>query len=63
MGSIKWKERGRFGAHDLGALAEARQVLPGGAMARLVAIAPRGEAPGVGADLVLDARDLVAAWG
>jgi hypothetical protein len=62
VGSIKWRERATFGVSDLAALAEGRAVIPRASAARLVAVAPRGAAPGVDADLVLDATDLLGAW-
>jgi uncharacterized protein len=62
IGSIKWRARATFGGHDLAALAEGRAVIPRAGTAGLVAVAPRGAARGVDADLVLDAADLLGAW-
>jgi len=62
IGSIKWRDKAKFGASDLAELAEGREVIPKAGAARLVAVAPRGVAAGVGADLVLDAADLLSAW-
>ncbi len=62
IGSIKWGDRPTFPAVDLAELAEGRAVIPRAAGARLVAVSPRGAASGVGADLVLDAADLLSAW-
>jgi hypothetical protein len=62
IGSIKWRERATFGANDLGALAKGRAVIPKAEAAGLVAVAPRGAAPSVDADIVLDATDLLGAW-
>jgi hypothetical protein len=62
IGSIKWRDKAKFGASDLAELAEGRAVIPKAGAARLVAVAPRGVAAGVGADLVLDAADLLSAW-
>jgi hypothetical protein len=62
IGSIKWREKSMFVASDLAKLAEGRAVIPKASAARLVAVAPRGAASGVGADLVVDAADLLSAW-
>ena len=62
VGSIKWRERSLFDARDLAELANARSVIPRAGAASLLAIAPHGAQPGVRADLVLDANDLLAAW-
>ena len=62
IGSITWGERATFGANDLASLAEGREVIPKAGGARLVAITRRGAVSGVGADLVLDAADLLSAW-
>jgi AAA+ ATPase superfamily predicted ATPase len=62
IGSIKWSDKATFGAVDLAELEEGRAVIPKAAGARLVAASPRGIASGVGADLVLDAADLLSAW-
>jgi hypothetical protein len=62
IGSIKWRERTTFDVNDLAKLAEARAVIPKAGAAGLLAVAPRGAASGVGADLVLDAADLLSAW-
>jgi hypothetical protein len=62
IGSIEWRERATFGANDLARLAKGREVIPKAGAARLVAVTPRGAASGVGADLVLDAADVLSAW-
>jgi AAA+ ATPase superfamily predicted ATPase len=62
IGSIKWGDKATFGAMDLAELAEGRAVIPKAAAARLLTIAPAGVTSGVGADLVLDAADLLTAW-
>jgi hypothetical protein len=62
IGSIKWRDKATFDANDLAELAEGRAVIPKAAGARLVAVSPRRAASGVGADLVLDAADLLSAW-
>ncbi len=62
VGSVKWREAAPFGERDLAKLGVARSVVPHAERARLVAVAPRGVAPGVDVDLVLDAADLLRAW-
>ena len=62
LGSVKWREGAAFDASDLADLATGRSVIPRAGAARLVAVAPRGVAPGVGVDLVLDASALLSAW-
>jgi AAA+ ATPase superfamily predicted ATPase len=62
IGSIKWRDKATFGAVDLAELAEGRAVIPNAGAARLIAVTPRGAASGVGADLVLDAVDVLSAW-
>jgi AAA+ ATPase superfamily predicted ATPase len=62
IGSIKWRERATFVVNDLARLAKGRAVIPKAGAARLVAVTPRGAASDVGADLVLDAADLLSAW-
>jgi hypothetical protein len=62
IGSIKWRERGRFSGRDLSDLAQARALVPHAEHARLIAVCPAGVATGVRPDLALNARDLLAAW-
>lgn len=62
IGSSKWRDNAPFGARDSAVLAEGRGVIPRAGAAGLVAVAPRGAAAGVQADLVLDAGDLLGAW-
>jgi hypothetical protein len=61
-GSVKWRENQPFNDRDLAKLAIARSAVPHAEQARLVAVSPHGAAPGVDADLVLDAADLLGAW-
>jgi len=62
IGSIKWRTGSPFDARDLAELAAARSVIPYAGAARLVAVAPRGIAPGLRIDVALDATDLIGAW-
>ncbi len=62
VGSVKWRGTSPFNQHDLASLAMARSVVPHAERAGLVAVSPRGAAPGVDVDLVLDATDLLGAW-
>jgi uncharacterized protein len=62
IGSVKWRENMPFSDRDLVKLATARSVIPHAQQASLVAVSPHGVAPGVRADLTLDAADLLAAW-
>jgi hypothetical protein len=61
VGSVKWREASPFGERDLAKLAIARSVVPHAERAALIAVSPRGVAPGVDVNLVLDAADLLAA--
>jgi hypothetical protein len=61
-GSVKWRENQPFNNRDLAKLAAARSVIPHAERASLLAVAPRGTAPGVDVDLTLDATDLLGAW-
>ena len=62
VGSIKWRGKKAFDKHDLASLALARSVIPHAEGARLLAVSMSGIAPGVPADLVLDADGLLTAW-
>ena len=61
-GSVKWRETQPFNDRDLAKLATARSVIPHAERASLVAVSPHGVVSGVGVDMVLDAKDLLAAW-
>jgi hypothetical protein len=62
VGSIKWREHGRFTRRDAEALIEQRGHVPGAAGARLVGVSRRGFAAGCGLDVALSPVDLLAAW-
>jgi uncharacterized protein len=62
VGSVKWRENQPFSDRDLARLAVARSVVPHAERASLVAVSPQGAAPDAGADVVLDAADLLGAW-
>ncbi|MGW2398334.1 ATP-binding protein [Kitasatospora sp. NPDC001664] len=62
IGSVKWRERKRVSAAELGQLATARTVVPGADGARLVTVCPAGLRSGVRPDLHLGAAELLAAW-
>jgi len=61
-GSIKWRKTQPFNDRDLAKLASARSVIPHAERASLLAVSPRGVAPGVNVDMALDAADLLGAW-
>ena len=50
VGSVKWRERGRFSAGDLDRLGASRAEVPGAAGAKLVAVSRSGFEKGLGAD-------------
>jgi uncharacterized protein len=62
VGSVKWRENQPFSDRDRAKLAVARSVVPHAERASLVAVSPRGVAPGVDVDVVLDAADLLGGW-
>lgn len=62
VGSIKWRERGRFTEADLDRLAASRAKVPGAERARLVAISRSGFEDGLAADATLGPDRLLAAW-
>jgi hypothetical protein len=62
VGSIKWRERGRFSTNDLHELATARAEVPGAEGAKLVAVSRSGFANGLGADARFGPDELLAAW-
>jgi AAA+ ATPase superfamily predicted ATPase len=62
VGSIKWRERGRFSADDLDRLGASRAEVPGAAGARLVAVSRSGFEKGLGADATFGPDELLAAW-
>ncbi len=62
VGSVKWRENLPFSDRDRAKLAVARSVVPHAERASLVAVSPRGVAPGVDVDVALDAADLLGGW-
>jgi len=63
VGSIKWRERQRFGARDARALASRRNLVPGATKKTpLVGVSSRGFDPAVTLDEALSPADLVDAW-
>jgi AAA+ ATPase superfamily predicted ATPase len=62
VGSIKWRERGRFSAGDLHELATARADVPGAEGAKLVAVSRSGFADGLDTDASFGPDELLAAW-
>jgi uncharacterized protein len=62
VGSIKWRERGRFSAGDLERLGTSRAEVPGAEGAKLVAVSRSGFEKGLGADATFDPDQLLAAW-
>jgi hypothetical protein len=62
IGSVKWRERGRFSAEDLGELAGQRVQVPGAESAKLVAIGRAGFEKGLGADATFGPDELLGAW-
>lgn len=62
LGTIKWRAGGGVTAAEIDDLRRARDRVPRAEAARLAAIVPSGQAAD-GADVVLSATDLLAAWG
>jgi len=62
VGSIKWRERGRFSAEDLDRLGASRAQVPGAESAKLVAVSRRGFEKGLDADATFGPDELLAAW-
>lgn len=63
LGTVKWRERKPVTASEMRHLASARDVVPGATDAPLVAVCPAGRSSDAVADLVLDAADLLGAYG
>ena len=61
LGTVKWRDQGGVTARDMSELARARALVPRSSNAKLVAICRQGERPD-GADWLVTAEDLVAAW-
>lgn len=62
VGSIKWRERGRFSAEDLDRLGASRAQVPGAEGAKLVAVSRSGFEKGLDADATFGPDELLAAW-
>ncbi len=62
LGTVKWRARQPIAKSDLATLAAARRSIPSSADAILIAICPAGTEDSAGADLSLDANDLLNAW-
>ncbi len=62
VGSIKWRDQGRFSVRDLDQLAAARAAVPGAEGARLVAVSRSGFAEGLAADASFGPDELLGAW-
>lgn len=62
VGSVKWRERGRFSADDLNRLGASRAAVPGAEGAKLVAVSRSGFEKGLGADATFGPDELLAAW-
>ncbi len=62
VGSVKWRERGRFSATDLEQLGASRAAVPGAEGAKLVAVSRGGFEKGLGADATFGPDELLAAW-
>ncbi len=62
LGTIKWRPCRPVTAGEIASLADGRAGVPGAADARLVAVCPAGATDDAGADAVLTAADVLAAW-
>lgn len=62
VGSIKWRERGRFSSEDLEQLGANRAAVPGAERAKLVAVSRSGFEKGLDADATFGPDELLAAW-
>jgi hypothetical protein len=62
VGSIKWRERGRFSSEDLEQLGASRAEVPGAEGAKLVAVSRSGFEKGLDADATFGPDELLAAW-
>ena len=62
LGSVKWRPGKPVTSGEVAALADGRAVVPGAAAARLLAVCPAGARDDAGADVVLDADDLLGAF-
>jgi hypothetical protein len=62
VGSVKWRERGRFSTADLEDLKASRTHVPGAEGAKLVAVSRSGVADGLDLDASFGPNELLAAW-
>jgi uncharacterized protein len=62
VGTVKWREKTSLTRADAAALGTARPLIPSAGQARLLGVCPAGAKPDAGFDLVLSARQLLAAW-
>ncbi|MEX0973488.1 MAG: ATP-binding protein [Solirubrobacterales bacterium] len=62
VGSVKWRERGRFSGADLEELETSRPHVPGGAGAKLVAVSRSGFEDGLDLAASFGPDELLAAW-
>lgn len=62
VGSVKWRERARFGPSDTRDLIRLRSAVPGAEDALLVGVSRSGFAADAGLDVSLTPDDLLAAW-
>lgn len=62
VGSVKWRERERFGNEDLHDLAAARALVPGAQRAALIAVSRSGFEDDLAADAIFGPDELLAAW-
>ncbi len=62
VGSVKWRERGRFSGGDLAELARQRALVPGAEAAKLVAVSRSGFEKGLEADAIFGPDELLSAW-
>jgi len=62
LGTVKWRPNKPVSAGEVAALAQGRTTVPAAAHARLLAVCPAGAAEGSGADVTLEAADIITSW-
>jgi len=62
VGSVKWRERARFGPRDTRELIRLRSAVPGAEDALLVGVSRSGFTADAGLDIALTPADLIEAW-
>jgi hypothetical protein len=62
VGSVKWRERARFGPRDTRELIRLRSAVPGAEDALLIGVSRSGFTADAGLDVALTPADLIAAW-